>query len=237
MANSASLYLGSTTISGGTLQFGDGTIGHDVPLSGAGNILDNTALIYDIGGSQTYSGALSGPGNLIMAGSGVVSLANSSAFSGTTTINNGTLVLSNSAALQASTVVVTATNGLGLGFDQFVPGGNFIVGGLAGPGPVSLQNNAGEPAPINLTVGGNNANTNYSGVLSGSGNVTKIGSGTWTLTGTNVYTGATTINGGTLQVGDGTGGHDGSLALSNINDNTALVFDVLGFGIVCHWLC
>ena len=190
--------------------------------------MDNAALICAIAGSQSYSSALSGYGSLTMVGGGVLSLGNSSAFSGVTTVNNGAIVLSNSAALQASTVVVTPTTSSGLGFDQSVPGGNFILGGLAGSGLLGLQNNASVPAAINLTVGGNNASTTFSGVISGSGNLTKIGSGTWTLTAANLYSGTTTISGGTLQIGDGTGGHDGSLSYSGINDNTALVFNIWG---------
>ncbi|MGH8024196.1 MAG: autotransporter-associated beta strand repeat-containing protein [Limisphaerales bacterium] len=49
-----------------------------------------------------------------------------------------------------------------------------------------------------LTVGNNNANTTYSGSLSGSGSLTKIGVGTLTLSGTETYTGNTTISGGHL---------------------------------------
>ena len=58
-------------------------------------------------------------------------------------------------------------------------------------------------------MGGNNATTTYSGVISGSGGLAKVGSGLLVLSNTNVYTGGTTVNGGTL--GLSAGGTNGAL--------------------------
>src|SRR4029453_1087628 len=59
----------------------------------------------------------------------------------------------------------------------------------------------------NLTVGSNSLSTTFSGVIQDGGqnggtggSLTKIGSGTFVLTGANTYTGDTNINGGVLQV-------------------------------------
>ena len=41
-------------------------------------------------------------------------------------------------------------------------------------------------------------------------------------TGSNTYSGATTVSSGTLQLGDGTAGHDASLATNTITNNSAL---------------
>ncbi len=59
-------------------------------------------------------------------------------------------------------------------------------------------------------------------MISGSGGLVQLGSGTVILTGTNTYAGGTTINSGTLQVGNGstTGGISG-----NVTDNGTLAFD------------
>jgi autotransporter-associated beta strand protein len=51
-----------------------------------------------------------------------------------------------------------------------------------------------------LTVGNNNSSTTYSGVMSGTGSLIKVGSGTLNLTGANTYTGNTTVSGGTLEL-------------------------------------
>jgi autotransporter-associated beta strand protein len=74
------------------------------------------------------------------------------------------------------------------------------IGSIEGDGNAFLGSN-------NLTVGSNNLSTVFSGVLRDGGqnggtgsSVTKIGTGTLTLSGANTYTGNTNINGGVLKV-------------------------------------
>jgi autotransporter-associated beta strand protein len=79
------------------------------------------------------------------------------------------------------------------------------IGSLEGDGVVFL-------GAQNLTVGSSNTKTLFSGLIrygglnrGGSGSLTKIGTGNLTLTGANIYTGGTTINGGTLLVNNTAG--------------------------------
>ena len=67
-------------------------------------------------------------------------------------------------------------------------------------------------------------------VISGMGAVTISGTGVQTLTAVNTYQGVTTINSGaTLQLGDGTTGHDGTIAsTSGITDNGTLIYNRFG---------
>lgn len=149
-------------------------------------------------------------------------LTGANTYSGTTTVSYGTLELGNALAVQNSTVVVNAAAGLGanstysitttnpLAFAGSI--GSFTLGGLSGAGNIALtdigRNSSGTAvtaATVALSVGKNNSNTTYSGVLSdgtvAGGQLTKIGTGTLTLTGMNTYTGGTTVNAGTLALG------------------------------------
>jgi autotransporter-associated beta strand protein len=98
------------------------------------------------------------------------------------------------------------------------------LGGLSGNSARigGALTNAG--IPVTFEVGENNQSTEFGGTITdGSGTVavTKIGTGTLTLTGASTYTGGTTISSGALQIGNGT--TDGSL-VGDIADNSSLVF-------------
>jgi fibronectin-binding autotransporter adhesin len=101
------------------------------------------------------------------------------------------------------------------------------VGSLAGAGSII---NSGTVAST-LTLNPASGSTSFSGVIGGGGggaiSLVKSGTGTQTLTGANTFSGGTIVSAGTLQLGDGTTGHDGSLS-SNITDNAALVYNLFG---------
>ena len=159
---------------------------------------------------------------LTKLGANMLTLSNSNAFTGLTTIAGGSLRLTNTGALLGSTLVVPAAGGI-----SFTPTA-ITLGGLSGTGSLSLQNTAG--MALALTVGNNGTSTIYSGVLSATGgSLTKVGSGTLAIIGANTYTGPTVISGGTLQLGDGTTGDDGSISSnSNITDSAALAYNLAG---------
>jgi phosphatidylinositol-3-phosphatase len=216
-------YGGGTTVTAGTLQIGKG----GKSGSFTGNVRNNAALVFNRSDTISFPGIISGEGSLTQAGPGVLTLTSSSLFWGSTIVSGGTLNVADNFALQGSTVVIPG--GGRLVFDAGLALDAAHFGGLSGSGDLALRNNAAAPAGILLFVGCNWANSTYSGVMSGSGTLIKVGPGVQVLTGANTFSGGTAISGGTLQLGDGLSGHDGSMsALGGINDDAALVYNLAG---------
>ncbi len=185
-------YSGITTISAGTLQIGNGATG-----SIAGDIIDNGALTFNRTGTLSYGGVISGSGSVTKTGTGTLTLTGNSTYSGNTTVSTAGSRLQGGVAnafSPASAYSVAANTVLDVG------GFNQTIGSLAGAGRVT---NAGVAAAA-LTTGGDNTSTVFSGIIqnevSATG-LTKVGTGTLTLSGANTYTGATTVSAGTLQAG------------------------------------
>jgi len=86
------------------------------------------------------------------------------------------------------------------------------IGSLAGESLVLLGANT-------LTIGSNNQSTTFSGVVQGTGGLTKAGTGTLTLTGANTYAGVTTVNAGVLRAANKTGSATSTGAV-NVNAGT-----------------
>src|SRR5204862_40037 len=87
--------------------------------------------------------------------------------------------------------------------------GSVTVGSLEGTGKVLLGGN-------NLTVGSNNRDTTFSGVISDTssgGSLTKVGTGRLVLRHANTYTGGSTINCGKLVINNAKGSGTGTGAV------------------------
>jgi autotransporter-associated beta strand protein len=200
-------FAGNLTISNGALVVGAQPIGGGGQLGGgyySGAIVNGGTLTYNSASAQVLSGIISGTGALNQNGSAPLALSAANTFSGPTTVTSGALTLSNSLALQNSTLNF---NGGSVTFGGITAA---TLGGLAGAQNLSLLN--GASAAVALAVGGNNSSTAYSGALSGnSASLTKNGAGTLTLTGASSYTGSTTVNAGTLELPAGGSINGGAL--------------------------
>jgi fibronectin-binding autotransporter adhesin len=209
----ANSHTGTTTITTGTLQIGNGGTTGSV----AGNIVKNANLIFDRSDDFTYAGVISGTtGSLTKRGAGVLTL------SGTNTSLNGGVFIE-----QGTLSIASLGNNLNyptnaLTFGSTVTAGTLLYNGVGGTAAGGFTVNAGGGVLTNsattndLTFSGNITNngpftlsntspraTILSGIISGGGSVTvnNTGTGVTTFSGNNTYTGTTTLTGGILQLG------------------------------------
>ena len=184
------------------------TLGLDLQASiaintAAGGIIFNSALS---GNNSSYSLTKSGAYTLTFNGTNT--------YTGETKINAGNLTISSGSAISDSGVV---TLGNATGAILHVAASETIgtlSGGGSNGGDISIA--ASQALTVNQTSTGT-----FAGVISGSGGLTKNGTGTLTLSAANTYTGATTVNAGTLQAA-ATGALANSTVI-NVNGGSFLV--------------
>ncbi|MEH2484178.1 beta strand repeat-containing protein [Bradyrhizobium sp. AZCC 2230] len=168
---------GNLAFAGGTLRFlADVTTNRAVTLNASGGIVDTN------GNNATLASTVSGAGGLTKTGTGTLTLGGTNTYGGGTTINGGTLAIS-------------ADNNLG------AAGGNLAFDG----GTLRFLADVTTNRAVTLNAGGGTFDTNgnnatLASTVSGAGGLTKTGTGTLTLGGTNIYGGGTAINGGTLAI-------------------------------------
>ena len=97
-------YAGSTTITAGTLQIGNGGSSGS---PGSGPITNNAALLFNRNDNGlVIANSISGSGSLTQIGAGTVTLSGSNPYTGGTFLTAGTLALGNSQALENTTLAV-----------------------------------------------------------------------------------------------------------------------------------
>ena len=181
-------YTGLTTISGGTLNLGSASALAGLSSTGgitfSGGVLQysgvNTqdlsanfvnssgAIAIDTNNQNvTYANpiAASNTAGLTKLGLGTLTLAAGNPFGGVTLVNNGTLLLANTAALSGSTFDASGAGSLSFGgLTKASFGGLQTASSTA---VLTLTNTAS--VAVALTVGGNNASTTFSGQLTDGG--------------------------------------------------------------------
>ena len=213
MLTNTNTYTGTTTINGGTLALtGTGSIATSssiinnavfdisgattgvsiVSLAGssAGSVvLGNTALTIS-NAHDTFNGVISGNGSIILT-TGIEVLTNTNTYTGGTSINGGTLALGANNVL-ADTGTITVAGGI------FAIGAYSDTVGTLTLSAGSITGTTGVLTASGYNITNNTGATAISAILAGNANLTKSGAGSLTLSGTNTYSGTTTINGGRL---------------------------------------
>jgi fibronectin-binding autotransporter adhesin len=213
-------YAGNTTISQGGLTIsstaalpGYATAGRFSVASGAtlgvtngvddaavgailatGNLASGATFGFDTStGNRTYAPGIAGEINVLKTGTGMLTLSGSNTYSGNTTISQGGVTLSSSAALPGYAtagrfaVASGATLAVANGVDDAAVGAILATGNLASGATFGFDTSAG--------------NRTYAPGLAGAINLLKTGTGTLTLSGSNAFTGTTTVASGTLALG------------------------------------
>jgi autotransporter-associated beta strand protein len=139
------------------------------------------------GSSLLMSGNITGTGNLLANG-GTLTLGGSNFYYGGTDITAGTVLPGPNGYLSPNSPV-TVEAGATLDLNNQIQ----IVASLSGAGNVKLG--------FGTLWTGNQADTTFSGIISGAGgHLNKQGTGTFTLSGPNTYTGGTYVSNGGLLV-------------------------------------
>ncbi|OOL18189.1 hypothetical protein AL01_05050, partial [Bombella intestini] len=180
-SDSANVDISGTTngVSIGSLS-GNGSVslGKQTLTIGALNKNDTLSATIQDGGSG---------GSLIKTGTGTQTLTGANSYTGSTTVQNGTLALANNGTI-ASSSFVDIKQGANLDLSQ--SSNNQNLSDIRGGGNVALGSHS-----LSLTTA--DPDHSYDGIISGTGGLT-IQSGTKTLTNKQAYTGDTTVaqNGG-----------------------------------------
>jgi autotransporter-associated beta strand protein len=203
----ANTYTGGTTITAGSLRLGTGG-----SLASTGAMTVNGGS-FDLNGISQTVGALSGTGGSIVLGSGTLTTSSSSnttlasVISGTggfTRAGTGTIILTGANTYTGGTTISGGTLQLGNGGAT-----GSIAGNVVNNGTLAVSRTA-------------NTYLFFAGEISGTGSVSVL-SGIFDVTGTNTYTGGTTVaSGAELDIANG--GTAGSIT-GNIANSGAVIFN------------
>jgi autotransporter-associated beta strand protein len=225
-------FTGSVFIEDGTLQTGDLADAGVPSALGTGGFIGfqsptvTTELVLPAGASGSTNRAIG-----LSAGGGRIRISNSTITLNSPFSGNGPITFAGSDS-NTDTIILNATYPMGgdprttgrtiLDRVKVQVGG----GGLPVSGPVELTDNTGAWLNLivnttigslqggggpnqgrvtlnsGLTIGSDNSDTNFAGVIEGNGGLTIIGSGICNLTGVNTFTGNVSLNRGKLVVAD-----------------------------------
>ena len=218
--NAANTYAGGTSLTGGMVTFNNNTSFGTGSITAAGvtirntagvtttnNLVVNGATTLDVNtGNWNLNGNISGSGDITRGTNANLSLylgGDNSGYTGTfTVVNNGNAVVRFNNANSGSANAKWAFNNANTGKTTLSWSGTGTIsfGSISGSGDIRTD----VAGAKTISVGALNLNDTFFGtIVNGTGTIalTKVGTGTLTLSGANTYTGATTVSAGTLALG------------------------------------
>ena len=207
---------------------GSVTLGNNFSLTGNTNIFQS-------GGNATLNGVISGTGSWDKGGDGIINLSNNHTFTGSLDVLAGTIRLNGTSTLATDTITVDgilitletdggaflSTPSVSLDSEgnnlnvTFRVTGDETIGAFSatdslatGTGMVVTEVNG---VGTTLTFG-DASNTTFDGLISGTGNLVKQGTGTFSLVADTTYSGSTNVNAGIFDLSG-----SGALASTTIN--------------------
>jgi len=171
-------------------------VGNNIALNA-----DTTAAVTGSGG-LTLNGIISGTGGLTKTGTGTLTMGSqSNNYAGPTTISGGTFTSTLAGNAGFGTGAVTLASGASITFNGAGP--NIANTATFNGGTITSNNGFGAawsgPVTLNANITANAANNlSFGGTVSGSGGFIKTGASTLNLTGSNIFTGALTVQAGTV---------------------------------------
>jgi len=218
----SALHSGGTNLVAGALKLGNG--GSSGALGGDVSVSSGATLEYNRSGNANFS-SLTGSGNLLKKGSGTLTLAGATAFTGAVEVQAGRLEVGNSNALSTGTLTLTGgtlssdSSGARTISNAIVVSANSNFGHVVNTGALTLGGG------VDLT-GGTRTLTLASDVIISSslsnGHLVKAGAGALTLSGDNsTFSGDISLGvsifstGGALRIGSSNALGTGALVIRN----------------------
>jgi fibronectin-binding autotransporter adhesin len=205
--NRNTIITGTSGIMIGAITGSLGTLDHVGAIINSGTGLDSVALNYVITSKVTHITQNSATSELLIGGS--------NSFTGDVNVNAGKITVSNTNAIRNSTLKIASGASASLA-------GGITIGGLSGAGNVTVG------AHASISVGQNNQNTTFSGLITGTNvGLVKVGTGILTLSGTQAVS-SVNVNGGSLLINTEVVSGYSATGNGNINVNTAGSFGGIG---------
>lgn len=209
----------TTLLASGTTTVGSITknaAGNVTISGGVGINLSSSSGIFDVasGGLIAFHAVLSGSSGLTKNGDGALSFGGGAAnYTGDTTVNAGTLSISSGRMPTASHLIVNNS----AVFRNFE--GNNTVAGISSSSSTAVIENGYTSGSAILTINRASGVESFAGIIRNGGigtlNITKSGNYTQRLSGTNTYTGGTTVAAGTLLVNGNSSAATGAVSVAS----------------------